>query len=148
MACEPRGSRMACGSNVDQKHSIHLELGFGGRRLGERRAAAWWELRLDLFEAYVDVLEEGECSPERHLSLLKHRLGAVGLREFKNFTPVENVNADDVYKCTLKQLQERGKDVWCASCAALGWLVDRMLINNIRSTSSRDLEVDGWGKGE
>lgn len=36
-----------------------------------------WELWLDMFEACVEVLEEDECSPERWLTLLKHRLGAI-----------------------------------------------------------------------
>ncbi|KAJ1088851.1 hypothetical protein NDU88_002006 [Pleurodeles waltl] len=66
-----------------------------------------WELWVDMFEAYVEVLEDQECSPERYLALLKHRLGAVGLREFKNLPQMDNAGEVDVYQLAKKQLQER-----------------------------------------
>ncbi|KAJ1118438.1 hypothetical protein NDU88_006629 [Pleurodeles waltl] len=66
-----------------------------------------WELWIDLFEAYVEVLEQQECPPERHLALLKHRLGAIRLREFKNLPPIENAGNINVYELAKKQLQER-----------------------------------------
>ncbi|KAJ1158887.1 hypothetical protein NDU88_011560 [Pleurodeles waltl] len=66
-----------------------------------------WELWIDLFEAYVDVLEDQECTPDRHLALLKHRLGAVGLREFENLPPIDNVGNVDVYQLAKKKLHER-----------------------------------------
>ncbi|KAJ1181906.1 hypothetical protein NDU88_007105 [Pleurodeles waltl] len=117
--------------------------------VGERTVAcgadiASWELWLDLFEAYVDVLEESECSPERHLSLIKHRLGVVGLREFKNLPPVENVNAEDVYKCALKQLQERGK---MCGVARGSNVIDEHSIHLSQECGEREcLEGGGWRK--
>ncbi|KAJ1145129.1 hypothetical protein NDU88_011421 [Pleurodeles waltl] len=66
-----------------------------------------WELCVDMFEAYVEVLEDQEGSPERYLALLKHRLGTVGLREFKNLPQIENGGEVDVYQLAKKQLQER-----------------------------------------
>ncbi|KAJ1139284.1 hypothetical protein NDU88_005659 [Pleurodeles waltl] len=66
-----------------------------------------WELWINLFEAYVEVLEDQECSPERYLAFLKHRLGAIGLREFKSLPPIDNVGDVDVYQLAKKQLHER-----------------------------------------
>lgn len=78
--------------------------------LGEPHIA--WDLWIDMFEAYVEVLEEDECSQERKLALLKHRLGAVGLREFKNLPTLENPGDLGVYQIALKQMQERfGREI-------------------------------------
>lgn len=41
--------------------------------LGEPHIA--WDLWIDMFEAYVEVLEEDECSEERKLALLKQTRG-------------------------------------------------------------------------
>ncbi|KAJ1149394.1 hypothetical protein NDU88_002204 [Pleurodeles waltl] len=66
-----------------------------------------WELWVDMFEAYVEVLEDQECPLEKYLALLKHRLGAVGLRESTNLPQIENAGGTDVYQLAKKQLQER-----------------------------------------
>ncbi|KAJ1099544.1 hypothetical protein NDU88_004644 [Pleurodeles waltl] len=59
-----------------------------------------------MFEAYVEALEDQECSPERYLATLKHRLATVGLREFKNLPQMDNTGEVDVYQLSKKQLQE------------------------------------------
>ncbi|KAJ1099476.1 hypothetical protein NDU88_004577 [Pleurodeles waltl] len=59
-----------------------------------------------MFEAYVEVLEDQECSPENYLALLKHRLGAVALHEFKNRPQIENAGEVDVYQLAKNQLKE------------------------------------------
>ncbi|KAJ1156077.1 hypothetical protein NDU88_008802 [Pleurodeles waltl] len=65
-----------------------------------------WELWIDMFEAYVEVLEDQECYPKSYLALLKHRRGAVGLREFKNLPHVDITGEVDLYQLAKKQLQE------------------------------------------
>ncbi|KAJ1119705.1 hypothetical protein NDU88_007890 [Pleurodeles waltl] len=76
-----------------------------------------WELWIDMFEAYVEVLEDQECSPERYFALLKRRLGAVGLREFRNLPQMDNTVELDVYQLAKKQMQERyGRKVGTAFC--------------------------------
>ncbi|KAJ1135705.1 hypothetical protein NDU88_002140 [Pleurodeles waltl] len=70
------------------------------------------ELWVDMSEAYVEALEDQECSPERYLALLKHRLGVIGLREFKNLPQMDNTGEVDVYQLAKKQLQEHyGKEM-------------------------------------
>ncbi|KAJ1119707.1 hypothetical protein NDU88_007892 [Pleurodeles waltl] len=65
-----------------------------------------------MLEAYVEVLGDQECSPERYLALLKRRLGAVGLREFRNLPQMDNTGEVDVYQLTKKQMQERyGREI-------------------------------------